>query len=123
LYSAYLTLYGVTVDNIMGAVYEIVKYLARTREELRDIQKAIDDALGEVAELARKLEKAKEMLRAKNLASAKELLREILDYDITRLEKTPWLKPRVEAIIATARQYLEYIQQFEEMLEKMSKSL
>jgi MoxR-like ATPase len=123
LYTAYLALYGVTLDNAMSATYEIVQYLARNCEELQSIKKAIEEALGEVAELARKLEKAKEYLKARNLANAKEILKEILNYDVSRLEKTPWLKPRVEAILATARQYLEYIAQVEEMLEKMSKSM
>jgi len=123
LYTAYLALYGVTLDNVMSATYELVQYLARNREELQSIKKAIDEALGEVAELARKLEKAKEYLKARNLANAKEVLKDVLNYDISKLEKTPWLKPRVEAIFATARQYLEYIRQVEEMLEKMSKSM
>jgi MoxR-like ATPase len=123
LYTAYLALYGITLDNVMSATYELVQYLARNREELQSIRKAIDEALGEVSELARQLEKAKEYLRAKNFDNAKNVLKEILNYDISRLEKTPWLKPRVEAIFATARQYLEYIQQVEEMLEKMSKSM
>ena len=119
LYCAYLALYGVTLDNIMSTTYELIQYLARNREELQSIKKAIDEALGEVAELARKLEKAKEYLKARNLAGAKEILKEILNYDVSRLERTPWLKPRVEAILATARQYLEYIQQVEEMLDKL----
>jgi len=123
LYCAYLAIYGITLDNVMSATYELVQYLARSRDELQSIRKAIDEALGEVAELARKLEKAKEYLRSKNLTSAKEALEEILNYDVSKLEKTPWLKPRVEAIFAAARQYLEYIQQVEEMLEKMSKSM
>lgn len=123
LYASYLALYGVTLDNVMNATYELLQYLARNREELQSIRKAIDEALGEVAELAKKLEKAKEYLRAKNFDSAKSVLKDVLSYDVSRLEKTPWLKPRVEAIFATARQYLEYIAQIEEMLEKMSKSI
>jgi MoxR-like ATPase len=123
LYCAYLALYGITLDNVMSATYELVQYLARNREELQSIKKAIEETLGEVAELAKKLENAKEYIKARNLASAKEVLKDVLNYDISRLEKTPWLKPRVEAIIQTARQYLEYIQQVEEMLEKMSKSM
>jgi hypothetical protein len=121
IYSAYLALYGVTLDNAMGATYEIVQYIARNREELQDIKKVVDEAMGEVAELAGKLEKAKEYTRAKNFDSAKKVLSEILSYDISKLSKTPWLKPRVEAILATARQYLEYIKQVEEMLEKLDK--
>jgi len=120
LFCAYLTLYGVTIDNVMSAPYDLVKFLARTREELKEVNKAIEEALGEVAELARKLEKAKELLRAKNLQKAKEELQDVLDYDVSRLEKTPWLKPRVEAIIATAKQYLAMVEKIEEQLTKLS---
>jgi len=120
LYSAFLALYGVTVDNVMGAAYDLLLYMARNREELRSIKKAIEDALGEVAELARKLEKAKEMLRARDLKNAKEVLKEIMSYDISRLERTPWLKPRVEAIIASARHYLDTIAQIEEQIARLS---
>jgi MoxR-like ATPase len=123
LYTAYLALYGITLDNVMSATYELIQYLARNREELQSIKKAIDEALGEVAELAKKLEKAKEYLKARNLANAKEVLKDVLNYDVSKIERTPWLRPRVEAIFATARQYLEYITQVEEMLEKMSKSM
>jgi MoxR-like ATPase len=119
LYCAYLSLYGVTLDNVMSATYELIQYLARNREELESIRKAIDEVLGEVAELARKLEKAKEYIKARNLASAKEALKDILNYDVSRVERTPWLKPRIEAIMQSARQYLEYIQQIEEMLDKL----
>ena len=122
LYCAYLALYGITLDNVMSATYELVQYLARNRDELQAIRKAVDEALGEVAELAKMLEKAKEYIKARNLANAKEALKNILNYDISRLERTPWLKPKVEAIIQSARQYLDYISQIEEMLEKMSKT-
>ena len=104
----------------MGAAYDLVKFLARSREELKEINKAVDDALGEVAELAKKLEKAKELLRAKNLSGAKEVLKDLLSYDISRLEKTPWLKPRVEAILSTAREYLNMISQIEEQIARLS---
>jgi hypothetical protein len=121
LYTAYLALYGVTLDNVMNAVYDLIKYLARSREELKEINKAIEDVLGEVAELARKLEKAKEMLRARNLKVAKEVLEEVLNFDISKIEKTPWLRPRVEAILASAREYLNLIVQIEEQIERLAK--
>jgi MoxR-like ATPase len=120
LFSAYLALYGVTVDNVMNAPFDLMTYLARTREELREIKKAIDELLGEIAELAKKLEKAKELLRSSNIQGAKSAILDVLNYDITRLEKTPWLKPRVEAILASARQYLETIRQIEEQISRLA---
>jgi len=120
LFSAYLAFYGVTIDNVMNAPYDLVLYLARSRDELREIKKAIDELLGEVAELAKKLEKAKELLRSGNMQGAKSVLLDILNYDITNLEKTPWLKPRVEAIISSTRQYLQTIEQIEEQITRLA---
>ena len=119
LYCSYLALYGVTLDNVMNAAYDLVTYLVRSREELREVSKVIEDALGEVGELARKLEKAKEMMRAEDLKNARGLLEEILNYDITKLEKAPWLKPRVEAIIKSAREYLNLLGHVKEQLAKV----
>jgi MoxR-like ATPase len=119
LYSTYLALYGVTADNVMGACYQMVQYLARNREELQNIKRAIDESLGEVSELVKKLEKAKEYLKARNLANAKETLKELLDYDVSKLERIPWLKHRVETVMQSARQYLDYIAQIEDMLNRM----
>ena len=45
LYAAYLTVYGVTADNIVNAAYEIIKYAARTPEELKEVEKVINEAL------------------------------------------------------------------------------
>jgi MoxR-like ATPase len=120
LFVAYLALYGVTIDNVMNAPYDLMCYLARTREELREIKKAIDELLGEIAELAKKLEKAKELLRSGNIQGAKSAILDILNYDVVRLEKTPWLKPRVEAILASARQYLQTIEQIEEQITRLA---
>jgi MoxR-like ATPase len=120
LFSAYLAFYGVTVDNVMNAPYDLMCYLARTREELREIKKAIDEMLGELAELAKKLEKAKELLRSGNIQGAKSAVLDVLNYDVAKLEKTPWMKPRVEAILASARQYLETIKQIEEQIARLA---
>ena len=120
LFTAYLALYGVTIDNVMNAPYDLMTYLARSRDELREIKKAIDELLGEIAELAKKLEKAKELLRSGNIQGAKSTVLDILNYEVTKLEKTPWLKPRAEAILASARQYLETIEQIEEQIARLA---
>jgi len=123
LYGAYLAVYGVTMDNVMNAGYDLVMWLARNRSELNDIKKVIDDSLGEIAELSRKLEKAKESIRAMDLKNAKNMLNDVLSYDVNRLTKTPWLKPRAEAIISTAREYLNKIISMEETLKKLGGEL
>jgi len=120
LFAAYLAFYGVTIDNVMNAPYDLMLYLARSRDELREIKKAIDEMLGEIAELAKKLEKGKELLRSGNIQGAKSAILDILNYEVAKLEKTPWLKPRVEAILASARQYLETIKQIEEQIARLA---
>jgi len=120
LFSAYLAFYGVTIDNIMNAPYDLITYLARSRDELKEIRKAIDELLGEIAELAKKLEKAKELLRSGNIQGAKSTILDVLNYDVAKLEKTPWMKPRVEAILASARQYLQTIEQIEEQIARLA---
>jgi MoxR-like ATPase len=121
LFAAYLALYGVTVDNVMNAVYDIVLYIARTKDEVAAVKKAIDDSLGEVAQLAKKLERAKELIRARNLAQAKDALTEIINADINTLaQRTPWMRPRVEAIVSSARQLLQSLQVLEEQIARLA---
>jgi MoxR-like ATPase len=120
LFAAYLAFYGVTIDNVMNAPYDLMLYLARSKDELREIKKAIDELLGEIAELAKKLEKAKELLRSGNIQGAKSAILDVLNYDVVKLEKTPWMKPRVEAILASARQYLQTIEQIEEQIARLA---
>jgi MoxR-like ATPase len=116
LYASYLALYGVTADNIVNAVYDIILFSARTPQELADIRKAIDESLGEVAELSRRLEQGKQMLRAGNLQAALEAFREVAAYDVSRLAAKPWLKPRVEALIRVAQ---EYVRRTEEIIQQI----
>jgi len=126
LFASYIVLYGVVnneldVNSIMSASFELVKYLARTRDELKDIEKAIEDSMGDVAELSKKLEKAREYLNAFDIINAEKVIREILNYDISKLEKTPWLKPQVEAILHMAREYISYITKIKEELKRFKK--
>jgi MoxR-like ATPase len=120
LFSAYLALYGVTMDNIVNGIYDLIVYTARTKDEVNTINKAIEEALGEVAELSKKLEKAKELLKAGNLQGAKEELQNLLNTDINSIvQKASWLRPRVEAIMSVARQYMDKINAIMEQIERL----
>jgi MoxR-like ATPase len=121
LLAAYLALYGVTQDNVMNGVFDLILYTARTREEVDAIKKRMEDALGEVAELSRKLEKVKEFMRALNLGAAEKELTDIINTDVEGFaKKTPWLKPRVEAIIAQARDYLRALSEMKSQIVRMA---
>ena len=122
LYAAYLTLHGVTPDNIVNAAYDIVLYAARTPQELNDIKKAVDESLGEVAELSRRLEQGKQLLRVGNLHAALEAFREVVAYDVSRITSRPWLKPRVEALISSAQDYIKRTQEIIQQIRALQES-
>jgi len=120
LFASYLALYGVTLDNVTNAVYDLIIFMARNKDEVNAINKAIEESLGEVAELAKRLERAKEYIKAGNLQSAKEELQNLLNTDINSIvQKAAWMRPRVEAIMSVARQYLDRINTIMEQIERM----
>jgi len=123
LFAAYLALYGVTVDNVFNAPLELARWLARDRSQLADIQETIDDALGEVAELARKLEEAKTKLKVGEFKSAVDALDDILTYDVSRLADKPWLRPRAEAIVALARTYKRKVEEQLKLLQQLAEEV
>ena len=122
LYAAYLALYGVTPENLMGAVYDVVVYAAQTPQEASEIKKAIDESLGEVAELSKKIEEGKALLRARNYQAALQTFKQVTLYDMSKLASKPWLKPRVEALMRVAQEYVkgtqDLIQQEKALLER-----
>ena len=121
LFAAYLALYGVTRENVMNAVFDLAVFLARDKSEVAAVKKAIEEALGEVGKLAKKLEEAKKHLHAMNLQKAKECLLEVINANVEELaKKTPWMKPRVEAVVATARQLLETVDRIERELAALA---
>lgn len=120
LFAAYLTLYGVTAENISFAGLELIKYLARDKSELKEIEKTINDALGEVGVLAEKLEDAKKLIRSGDLQNAEQKLTEILSFDISKIKDRIWLKPRVEAIMNAAREYLTRINDIKRTIKQLA---
>ena len=120
LFASYLALYGVTLDNVTNAVYDLIIFMARNKDEVNAINKAIEESLGEVAELSKKLERAKEYIKAGNLQGAKEELQNLLNTDINAIvQKASWLRPRVEAIMSVARQYMDRINTILEQIQRL----
>jgi len=120
IYAAYLVLYGVTIDNIMNGPLDIIRWLAKDKSQLNEIQKSIDESLGEIAEINKKLEEAKKMIRARNYQVALKILDDILTFDVSKLVDKPWLKPRAEAIISLARNYKQKIEEQLRELDKLA---
>ena len=120
LFSAYLALYGVTMDNIVNGTYDLIVYMARNKDEVNAINKAIEESLGEVAKLAKRLERAKEYIKAGNLQAAKDELQNLLNTDINSIvQKAAWMRPRVEAIMGMARQYMDKVNMILEQIRQL----
>ena len=118
LFTAYLFLNmdngKITMPSLQNWVFDIMPLLARSPEEKRAIGKAIDDALGEVAEMQKKLNDGIELMRVMNLKDASEKFREVLNFDLGRIPD--YLMPRAEVIIKQAKQYLDKISQIQQTL-------
>ena len=108
LYAAYLAIHGVSSENMIGAAYEILPYIAQTREEQDRIKKIIDESLGDVAELIRLLNDGKQQLEIGNVRGALEMFREVATYNPNHLP--PGLKQNAEDLINAANKYIEKIQ-------------
>jgi hypothetical protein len=44
----------------------------------------------------------------------------VVNFDLSKIEKAPWMRPRVEAIIASAREYLRQIESIERTLRSLA---
>jgi len=118
LFAAYLFMNmdngKITMPSLQNWVFDIMPLLARSPEEKRAIEKAIDEALGEVAEMQKKLNDGVELMRVMNLKDASERFREVLNFDLGRIPD--YLMPRAEVIIKQAKQYLDKISQIQQSL-------
>jgi len=129
VYTAYVTLYGldanggINADVLFSAIYHILPYVARTPAEKAEIDKAISEGMGELGELAKKIQRARELLATRNLAAyaeAKKILEEVInDKDlIDRIaQKAPWLRIEADAQLKMARELLERIRKVEDALQ------
>jgi DNA-directed RNA polymerase subunit L len=107
LYAAYLAIHGASPENTIGAAYEILPYIAQTREEQGRIKKIIDESLGDVAELIRLLNDGKQQLEIGDVRGALEMFREVATYNPNL---PPGLKQNAEDLINAANKYIEKIQ-------------
>jgi MoxR-like ATPase len=111
LFAADLVLKG-RVDEMAAAeaAYKIINYAARTPEELMEVQKAVEEVLGEVAELRNKMRQAQALLENLEFNKALELLREVATVDLKKFENKPWLLQMAKSIVAEAQELIIKIQ-------------
>jgi hypothetical protein len=92
------------------AAYKIINYTARTPEELAEVQKAVEEVLGEVAELRNKMRQAQALLENLEFNKALELLRDVAAVDLRRFENRPWLLQMAKSIVSEAQELIIKIQ-------------
>jgi MoxR-like ATPase len=110
LFLANLVLRG-SVDEAVAslAAVKVIRYVARTPEELMALNKAVENMLGEIAELQKKLEEAKHLYQLGQYKYAVAKFKEILVYDVEKLADKPWLKEYIRAMMEEAQQYIQKI--------------
>jgi len=114
IYAAYIAL---NPEARAAAPYEILRFFARDREELAEVEKKVKEALGEVAEVVDLLEKARVYYRAMDLKTAKDLLLQAIDKaKQINLDRKPWLKPKLESVIGDISHYLAKIDEIQRHL-------
>jgi MoxR-like ATPase len=110
LFLANLVLRGSVDDAVASlAAVKVIRYVARTPEELVALNKAVENMLGEIAELQKKLEEAKHLYQLGQYKYAVAKFKEILVYDVEKLADKPWLKEYIRAMMEESQQYVQKI--------------
>jgi MoxR-like ATPase len=110
LFLAYLALHGAVNDAVaFQAAIKLIRYAARTPEELADLDRALTELLGEVAELRKKLDVGKQLYELGEYKSALPKFNEVALYDVEALSNKPWMKEYVKTMMEEAQQYIRKI--------------
>ncbi len=113
LFLAYLALRGVVNDAVaIQAAVKLIRYVARTPEELMELDQALTEMLGKVVELKQKLD---EGIHLYNLGEYKEALakfKAVALYNVEELADKPWMKEFVKSAIEEAQRYIKKINSF-----------
>jgi len=110
LFAAYLALHGVSEAKASEAAYRLIKLVARTSDEVAEIEKALNEMLGELSKLLKQLDDAKKLFDLGELNSALNLFKQVALFDVESLKEKPWLVERAKAIVQEAQEYIALIQ-------------
>jgi len=113
LFLAYLALRGAVSDAVaFQAAIKLIRYVARTPEELSELDRALGELLGKVAELRKKLDEAKHLYELGEYKSALPMFKDVALYDVEALADRPWMKEYVKTMVEEAQQYIKKISGF-----------
>jgi MoxR-like ATPase len=112
LFLAYLALRGVSDAVAFQAAIKLIRYVARTPEELLELDHALEELFGKVAELRKKLDEAKHLYELGEYKSALSIFKEVALYDLEALADRPWMKEYAKTMVEEAQQYIKKISNF-----------
>jgi MoxR-like ATPase len=111
LFAAHLALHGVSEARASEAAYRLIKLIARNGDELAEIEKALNEMLGELSKLIKTLDEAKKLYDIGELNSALNLFRQVALFDVESLKEKPWIVERAKALVQEAQEYITLIQE------------
>jgi MoxR-like ATPase len=110
LFLAYLALHGAVNDTVaIQASATLIRYVARTPEELADLDRAMAEVFGKFIELRKMLDDGKHLYKLGDYKSALSLFSKIASYDVGELADKPWMTELVKPLIEEAQQYIQRI--------------
>ncbi len=119
LFLAYLALYGTINDAVAAqAAVKLIRYVARTPEELADLDQAVAEALGKFVELKKMLDDAKHLYELGEYKDALTIFNKIALYDVEELADKPWMTDFIKSLMEEAQRYVQKINRLRNELRK-----
>ena len=109
LFLAYLALRGAVNSTVAAqAAFKLIRYVAKTPEELAELDQALAEVLGKFVELKKMFDDGKHLYDLGEHKEALAIFNKIASYNVEELDK-PWMKEYVGGLIEEAQQYIQRI--------------
>ena len=119
LFLAYLALRGAVNSTVaVQAAMKLIRYVARTPEELAELDQALMEMFGEVIELRKKLDDAKHLYELGEHKEALAIFNKIASYNVEELADKPWMREYIRGLMEEAQQYIQRIYRLRNELRK-----
>jgi MoxR-like ATPase len=107
LFLAYLALRGAVNDAVaIQAAVKLIRYVARTPEELADLDRAFAEMFGKYMELKKTLDDGKHLYDHGEHKEALALFNKVATYDVEELADKPWMKELIKPLMEESQQYI-----------------
>jgi hypothetical protein len=92
--------------------------VARTPEELAELDRALAETFGKFIELRKMLDDGKHLYELGEHKEALSIFNRIASYDVEELVDKPWMKELVQPLIEEAQQYVKRIVRLRDELRR-----